>query len=358
MEEPLIEANRKSLPVFPDEARQFIRERAQEVAAKIEQFELRPLPKVRSIDRRYTPEGERIERGAMRLLDQPGLDSDEARTEYLKSVVQSGKPLDKLFPPPQTPLERAQEMVYEAQNANGRKRVKLARRALSLCPDCSEAYLLLCEDEDDQTAARALNEQAIEAAARTIQSTLGEEFWAARQGFWTLPARPYLRARAALAEQRWNAGEDEAALSDFRELLELDSDDHLGVRYQLMVALLELRRDEEAAALLDEWDDDSAHWTYTRALLNFRRTGRMNNADLEAAFAANPMIALVLVGLHPLRKPREWGPRTDGEALEYITGNLRFWVGMPAALEALAERLMHDLQKIERDVQKEKEVSS
>lgn len=40
MEEPLIEANRKSLPVFPNEARQFIRERAQEVAAKIEQFEL------------------------------------------------------------------------------------------------------------------------------------------------------------------------------------------------------------------------------------------------------------------------------------------------------------------------------
>lgn len=82
-----------------------------------------------------------------RILREVGkLDLGEMTAEqadaYLQEQLASGR-FDKIEP--ETPLEQAQELVYEAWDATGKRRVDLARLALEISPDCADAYLVLAE---------------------------------------------------------------------------------------------------------------------------------------------------------------------------------------------------------------------
>lgn len=179
-----------------------------------------------------------------------------------------------------TSLERAQELAYDAMEAEGRLRIKRARQALSISPDCADAWVILAEDGSTPEIALERYEQGVAAGARAIGAdrfeTLTGEFWG------HLDTRPYMRARLGLAQTLRGLGRDDEALTHYRELLRLDPNDNQGVRYLLVVALLELNRDVEAGALVEELQDDiQALWPYARALCRFR-----NEGDTPSARAA------------------------------------------------------------------------
>ena len=49
-------------------------------------------------------------------------------------------------PREETPLSKAQDLMYEAfESHDPMERVELAKKALELCPDCADAYVLLAE---------------------------------------------------------------------------------------------------------------------------------------------------------------------------------------------------------------------
>ncbi len=50
------------------------------------------------------------------------------------------------IPAPTSPVEAAQSMMYEAWDATGKERIRLAREALAISADCADAYVLLAED--------------------------------------------------------------------------------------------------------------------------------------------------------------------------------------------------------------------
>jgi len=155
----------------------------------------------------------------------PPIDLDSAAS-VLASIARSTE-----FYTDDPPLFEAQQLMYDAFEAEGRRRVELARRALSLSPDCADAYLLLAEDATaDAEEARALLEQGVAAGERA----LGPRIFAEGAGyFWGLvETRPYMRARAALAALLWKLGRREEALEHARELLRLNPNDNQGIRYQ------------------------------------------------------------------------------------------------------------------------------
>jgi len=85
--------------------------------------------------------------------------------------------------------------MYEAWDASGAQRVKLARKALEISPDCADAYVLLAEETAENLAEkRELYEQGVAAGERA----LGERMFKEEAGsFWgILQTRPYMRARA------------------------------------------------------------------------------------------------------------------------------------------------------------------
>ena len=130
-------------------------------------------------------------------------------------------------------IDRAQDLVYEAWEApSAKKRRELAEQALRISPDCADAYNILADLTTSPAEARALYDKAVAAGARA----LGEEFFEENVGhFWgLLETRPYMRARAGLAELLWDAGEREAAVDHYRELLRLNPGDNQGIR-QILV---------------------------------------------------------------------------------------------------------------------------
>ncbi len=65
-----------------------------------------------------------------------------------------------------TASDRAEEVIYEAFEASGAERVRLARRALEISADCADAYVLLAEHASSPDEARKLYEQGVAAGER------------------------------------------------------------------------------------------------------------------------------------------------------------------------------------------------
>jgi tetratricopeptide (TPR) repeat protein len=248
---------------------------------------------------------------------------------------------------PRTPLEEAQEVIYEALEATGARRARLARKALTISPDCAEAYVLLAEMSHDPKKARGLYEQGVPAGERA----LGKEIFEAlpqedEPGFWSLiETRPYMRALQGLAEVQWRLGEHDAAIGHAKELLRLNPGDNQGIRYLLVNWLLIVGDDEAAGELLAKYPDEwSASWAFTEVLHTLRRSGPGRAADqaLEHAMEVNPHVPFYLLGLRepPKQMPNSYGMGDENEAIVYLMEGAGAWVETPNAITWLMEALI------------------
>lgn len=208
-------------------------------------------------------------------------------------------------------VDAAQQLMYQAFEATSPQRqMTLARKALEISPDCADAYVLLAEYAETLPDALELYEQGVAAGERA----LGEEGFEEYEGhFWGfLETRPYMRARAGLADSLWVTGRREEAAEHCREMLRLNPGDNQGIRYRLASMLLDLERHDELDQLLKTYEEDgSAEWAYTHALLAFRREGDSDGARaaLRAATEVNQHVPAYLARVKPM----------PHEAPDYIT---------------------------------------
>ena len=122
-----------------------------------------PSPPPMAFDRRAM---EKATADITRLLSSREFESVDEMNAFLQQAMASGAPLSA---PPSTPLEQAQDLMYEAWNAIGRRRVQLAREALALSPDCADAYVLLAEETaKTPQEARDLYQQGVAAGERAL----------------------------------------------------------------------------------------------------------------------------------------------------------------------------------------------
>ncbi|MGO8989407.1 MAG: BTAD domain-containing putative transcriptional regulator [bacterium] len=239
-----------------------------------------------------------------------------------------------------TPLRKAQNIIYDAcEGTDQKRRVALARKALEISPDCADAYALLAEEAASSLSeALDLYRQGVEAGERA----LGKEAFEEDVGqFWgILDTRPYMRARAGLAECLWAAGKHEEAVEHYKDMLRLNPNDNQGIRDLLMPRLIEMGRDEEAEVLFSQYRDDGmAFWKYSRALLDFRKMGdsEISRKSLVAAVKKNKHIPAYLLGRKkmPQLLPEYYSPGEESEAISYTKENLEAWKITPGALDWL-----------------------
>ncbi len=248
-----------------------------------------------------------------------------------------------------TPVEQAQEIMYEAWGAEGERRVALAREALAVSPDCADAYVLLAEETAHSAEeARDLFQKGVDAGERA----LGAEAFADEEGaFWgMMETRPYMRACEGLAECLLAVGDWRGAMERFQEMLRLNPNDNQGVRYQLAYCYLAENENELLAELLDRYEDDAAAaWLYSRALLKYRQEGasRAANAALKRAFEANPFVPLVLASLEdePPELPEYVGLGDESEAIYYILHGIKGWLDTPGAFDWFGEQLLATIEE-------------
>jgi len=235
-----------------------------------------------------------------------------------------------------TPLEKAQDIMYDAWDAKGKERIDLAYKALEVSKDCADAYVLLSHEASTSLgeAIRFL-EEGVSAGERALGKKMFEE---EAGNFWgILETRPYMRARFDLAHLLCIEGKRSEGIAHMQELLRLNPGDNQGVRHELAGCLLEEGDMEALQKLLDEYPDEySAVWLYSRALMKFRQEGRTPGADacLVAAFEQNRFVPLYLLGKKgiPSRVPEYMSIGDETEAVVYAGDNALAWIHTQGAL--------------------------
>jgi tetratricopeptide (TPR) repeat protein len=284
-----------------------------------------------------------------RLLEQQQFESIEETNAFLQQFI--GTKDIPVSVETLTPLEQAQEKMYEAWNAIDKRRVKLAQEALEISPDCADAYVLLAEETARNPAeALKLYEQGMQAGERALGP---EGFQEAVGHFWgIMETRPYMRARAGVAECLWATGKYDEAIVHYQEMLRLNPGDNQGNRYMLARLLLKQGQDEELGRLLDQFDDGRAEWIYTRALWLYRCHGDGPKATkaLKEAIEQNRFVPLYLSGLKepPSRLPDYMGFGDENEAIHYFVEHVGAWLDTPGALVWFArvfKEVLRDLEK-------------
>ncbi|MDI6771677.1 MAG: BTAD domain-containing putative transcriptional regulator [bacterium] len=238
-------------------------------------------------------------------------------------------------------VDEAQEIMYDAWEAPTRQRaVALAKKALTISADCADAYNLLAEE-----TAKSLGE-AIDLYRKGVgagERALGKKSFKEDVGyFWgLLETRPYMRARAGLAQGLWEAGQREEAVNHYWDMLRLNPNDNQGIRDLLMPCLIELGRDKDAERLFKQHKEDgTAAWLYSRALLDFRKHGDSTVAgkSLRIALEENEHVPPYLLGRKrmPRNLPELYSFGDDNEAVLYVHGNKTAWKTTRGAMEWLA----------------------
>jgi tetratricopeptide (TPR) repeat protein len=260
---------------------------------------------------------------------------DEAN-RYINEKLKGGPAPEWI---PETPLEKAQSLIYQALETAGKtKRLELARQALQISPDCADAYVLLAEEK-----ARSLEEafKFYEAGVEAGERASGEEVFQNEAGhFWGMVnTRPYMRARVGLAQCLWEMGKREAAVEHFRDMLRLNPNDNQGIRYLLAALLLEMGEIDELERLLGQYDELTAAWLYTAALVAFRRAGDTPDTRrrLREALEYNPHVPAYLSGEKKLPRtiPEQVGFGDNSEAVAYAADFGMGWLNTRGAIEWL-----------------------
>lgn len=269
-----------------------------------------------------------------KLLEQQQFDSIEEANAFLQSMLNSGQPLPTSYPA--TPLEQAQEIMYDAwDTASKTKRIKLAYQALEISLDCADAYVLLAEDSAKSVfEAHALYVQGVLAGQRAI----GQEFEGYVGHFWGITeTRPYMRARAGVAECLWFMGQKQEAIEHYQAMLTLNPNDNQGIRYLLLPCLLTIQDEKATTKLFEQYESDvSASWLYNYALFCFQQSGVSADAAqaLKKAFDRNPHVPDYLSGKK--KPPKSLPPYIQlggaSEAASYFVGSGHLWQDNPEAL--------------------------
>lgn len=278
------------------------------------------------------------EKDLARLMDQikkQDFKSTDELNNFLKKM--QGQSLDDL--PERTDEKgRSQELVFEAYEQPVSKGKKMVRQALELDPNNAEAYNYLASIESDVEKAMKMYEKAIEAG----EKTLGKKFFEEEKGyFWGLiETRPYMRAKAGLADCFYAKDEVDKAIEIYEEMLELNPNDNQGVRYLLSTLLLgkdDLTKFE--LFMKSREKEDCAVWNYNNALYHFKKYGRTvkSNKELLKAYRSNEFVIDYMLGVEqmPDEQPQYIGIGDENEAISYVFGNWKIWNNTEGAFDWL-----------------------
>lgn len=266
-----------------------------------------------------------------------GLETPEDLDEFMKKF--QGQNLNDL-PKRTNKKGRSQDLVHEAYQQTVTKGKDLVKQALELDPNNAEAYIYLASIEKDIDKAILMFEKAIKAG----EKTLGKKFFKEEKGyFWGIhETRPYMRAKAGLADCFYAKKEVDKAIEIYEEMLELNPGDNQGIRY-LLATLLLGKNDLTKFKLFVEnsEDEDCAVWNYNNALYLFKNHGKTAKSDkaLLEAYKSNEHVIDFMLGIKkmPEEQPQYIRRGDQNEAVSYVNGAWPIWEKTPKAFDWLYE---------------------
>jgi tetratricopeptide (TPR) repeat protein len=221
----------------------------------------------------------------------------------------------------------AQSLLYDAFEAEGPERYRLAEKALKQNPNLVDAYNILAEDADSLEEAIQMYEKGMWIG----QKELGKAFFKENKGhFWLIfETRPFMRAKYNYAMALLELGKPNEAMAQFEELLELNPNDSQGVRYSLFIAYVERGDLQKAGRLLEQYEEDSAQFHYNTLLLELLKNGfsAKTKTLLKTAKENNKYVIPYLNVRKRLPRaiPDNYGFGDEDEAIVYADAHLHLW---------------------------------
>ena len=211
----------------------------------------------------------------------------------------------------------------------------LAKKALTIDPDCTDALVVLAEAES--RSAEELIE-GLEKAVAAGERSLGAQYFEENRGhFWGLiETRPYMRARCDLANLLLENGQTGKAVAHFETMIDLNASDNQGLRYVLLGCYLSVDNLIAARRLMRQHKETaSAFFSWGRTLERIL-SGDFEGAEkaLKEARASNQFVELYLTGRKKLPQslPDSYSLGSDDEAVICMDILGKAWVEHPGAL--------------------------
>ena len=272
--------------------------------------------------------GTNVEKDISKLMEEinkQDFRSVDTMNDFMNKFI--GKKLDDL--PERTDKKaRSQDLVYEAYEQSISKGRQLVKQALELDPNNADAYNYLASIEKDIDNAIKQFKKAIEAGEKSIGA---EKFKEGKGHFWGIfETRPYMRAKAGLADCLNAKNETDKAIEIYEEMLELNPNDNQGIRYLLSTLLLgktDLGKYENFIKKSE--DENSAVWNYNNALYSFKKLGQTIKSEktLMRAYKSNVFVIDYMLGNKemPDELPRHIGFGDENEAISYVNDAWIIW---------------------------------
>ena len=202
------------------------------------------------------------------------------------------------------PKQAAQALADQALGSRKKTdALELARRALELDGECTDAQVVMAREE---TRTAKLYASRLKLIVDRAEAKLGAPFLHDHRGrLWAIfEARPYLRARMSLAAALEKSAKPSLAILHLEALLALDAQDHLGARYRLVCCLLAANDLKALTTLLKRREGDVSAFMAWAALLEAIRSKNEKGAEaaLLRARRINPYFEEYLTGRRKLPK--------------------------------------------------------
>ncbi|MCF6296720.1 MAG: tetratricopeptide repeat protein [Flavobacteriaceae bacterium] len=259
--------------------------------------------------------------------------STDELNDFMSNLM--GQSLDDL-PKSTDKIGRSKDLIYEAYEQSASKAKKLIKQALELDPNNVDAYNYLASIEKDIDKAIKQYEKAIKAG----EKTLGKKFFKEEKGyFWgMLETRPYMRAKAGLADCLYAKNEFDKAIGIYTEMLDLNPNDNQGVRYLLSTLYLRTNNFKKFNDLNKKYDEyGNAVSNFNIALSQFKqeKQSEISNKLLTEAHNENNFVIDLLLGNKkmPKKQPDYIGIGDKNEAVAYVYGNYQLWEETQGAFE-------------------------
>ena len=240
-------------------------------------------------------------------------------------------------------IGESQECYYDAMEARTDEEAqRLLSRALELDPGNTDAWLIIL----GHTPAMSADEEIgmLRKIVARAEERLGEKAFKEFAGhFWGFhETRPYMRARAALADALHRAGRIESSAAEVEAMLELNPGDNQGLRYRLLACHLALAKLDDVRALFvrfpDEFDFNTV-FAWAKVLERFL-AGEPEEAlqALAAAQKQNSFSKAYVFGHRkiPKHQPDSYAPGSKEEAACFAADLQSAWNAHPAAKKWLA----------------------
>lgn len=254
--------------------------------------------------------------------------------------LQLGRSLKKIQP---GAISEAQDCFYDAMEAQTEEESQmLLSRALELDPGNTDAWLVIMS----HTPAMSADEEIgiLRKIVAMGEERLGKKAFTEFAGhFWGYhETRPYMRARAALADALHRAGRIESSAAEVEAMLELNPGDNQGLRYRLLASYLALRRMDDARRLSERYADEVEYHTviaWSKVLERFL-SGELDEASKAVALAQkqNGFSKAYILGHRKIPKnlPDSYSLGSKEEAVCFA-GDLQLaWKAYPEAKKWLA----------------------